>query len=116
MDGDLIEFVHFIEKYLPEGIIGRTKLSFDPRLIPQGRIGITIGHYVFIKPGLADIDLMGVIAHELKHVEQVERFGFAWFYIKYAWEYALHGYMKNKFEYEAYNFSTEMVKKFIQSR
>jgi hypothetical protein len=41
------------------------------------------------------------VCHELKHVEQYRKNGFAGFIIKYLLEWIKHGYYNNKFEVEA---------------
>lgn len=41
------------------------------------------------------------VAHELVHVEQIERHGFVKFYLKYFFYLLRYGYKKNPFEVEA---------------
>lgn len=41
------------------------------------------------------------VLHELKHVEQYQRYGFAGFLVRYVWEWMRKGYFNNRFEVEA---------------
>jgi hypothetical protein len=41
------------------------------------------------------------LRHELKHVEQFQRYGFYTFILLYLWESARKGYFNNKYEQEA---------------
>jgi hypothetical protein len=41
------------------------------------------------------------VCHELKHVEQYKRNGFAGFLVKYVFDWMKNGYYNNKFEVEA---------------
>ncbi|MBK6937236.1 MAG: DUF4157 domain-containing protein [Chitinophagaceae bacterium] len=43
------------------------------------------------------------VLHELKHVEQYQRHGFAGFLFRYVWEWIKRGYYNNRFEEEARN-------------
>jgi hypothetical protein len=55
-------------------------------------------------PGLA------FLAHELKHVEQYQIDGFVKFYIRYIWDYILHGYGEEvAFEAEASEFQRQVM-------
>jgi hypothetical protein len=44
-----------------------------------------------------------LLAHELVHIEQIEREGAVTFSIKYMWWLATKGYRENPFEVEAYS-------------
>lgn len=43
-----------------------------------------------------------LIAHEMIHIEQIDRHGPVWFTVLYLWYHFKHGYKGNKFEIEAY--------------
>lgn len=50
------------------------------------------------------------VLHELKHVEQYKRHGFAGFLVRYVWEWIRKGYFNNRFEVEARNSETDESK------
>ena len=47
------------------------------------------------------------LLHELKHIEQFNRYGFVRFLFLYTWESILRGYTHNKYEVEARNAENE---------
>ena len=48
--------------------------------------------------------------HEFVHVEQIRRVGWFKFYLDYLWQSLRFGYLKNKYEIEAYQKQSEFVK------
>ena len=47
------------------------------------------------------LDNRGLVAHELKHLEQIERDGRVVFTVKYVWWLVRYGYQNNPYEEEA---------------
>lgn len=41
------------------------------------------------------------LKHELKHIDQFQRYGFAGFLVRYLWETMRRGYYNNRYEVEA---------------
>lgn len=63
--------------------------------------GITFGHTIRLRYADGDPAVPTVLAHELVHVEQYERFGFVGFLARYVWYTLRYGYAKNPLEVEA---------------
>ena len=62
--------------------------------------GFTLGHTILIKPDYAKDHVL--IAHELVHVQQIERMGRAAFVQRYITEMEMFGYRHSPLEWEAY--------------
>ena len=67
------------------------------------KVAIVFGHTIHLhhttrEEFLAD---SGWVCHELKHVEQYRRLGFAGFLARYLAEWVRNGYFNNRFEQEA---------------
>ncbi len=79
-----------------------------------GISAITLGHKInFRKLDRYDPHSprgLALLAHELKHVEQFERYGRVGFYVKYLWDYLRYGYGKERLaiEEEAYRFQAQV--------
>ena len=106
------------EWFADPGIVHRTKLAkargvarwlSSPRFAGTEIAAITLGHTIYFRQieaytphtpcGLA------LLAHEIKHIEQVERHGLLSFYWRYWLDYRKHGYGEAlPFEMEAYRF------------
>lgn len=76
--------------------------------LKSARVAIVFGHTIYLhntskKEFLNDKTW---VLHELKHVEQYRRYGFAGFIIRYVWEWVRRGYVNNRFEAEARNSET----------
>ena len=76
------------------------RLFLTRRMIPRWASGQTLGHDVFI---LEKYFSSGILAHELKHVEQVERDGEFRFIARYVFEALRNGYKGISYEREAYD-------------
>jgi hypothetical protein len=92
------------------------KYLIDPRMIlrvrfyrvewlPFGAAAITIGRMVLVRYDCQGRNLAAVVAHELKHVEQIEWNGFFHFYYMYLREHLRKGYRLNRYEIVARTFS-----------
>ncbi|MBL6965632.1 MAG: DUF4157 domain-containing protein [Anaerolineales bacterium] len=106
------------EWFADPGIVHRTKLAkargvarwlSSPRFAGTEIAAITLGHTIYFRQieaytphtpcGLA------LLAHEIKHIEQVERHGLLSFYWRYWLDYRKHGYGEAlPFEMEANRF------------
>ena len=116
------------EWYTDPGVVTRARLSeagFVARFLSSKRFAgaeisaITLGRTINIRKmerydphsprGLA------LLAHELKHVEQYERYGRVRFYLKYLSDYLRHGYGENEVALEAEAYQLErQVKKHLE--
>ena len=113
-----------IEESLPTLNFARVRINtsgFSTRILNRiHAAGVTIGHYIFVTPQYSNfksLQSLAVIAHELKHVEQVERLGFIHNALSYTREFALHGFkysMDLPLEKEAYDFERIIIKRYIQ--
>jgi hypothetical protein len=67
------------------------------------RVAIVIGNTIYLHNTREDEFLQNKkwLLHELKHIEQFNRYGFLRFIFLYLLESARHGYANNKFEIEA---------------
>ena len=67
------------------------------------RMVLTLGHTIHLYNTTSEEFLMDKrwVKHELKHVEQFERFGLFSFLCRYTWESIRNGYYNNRFEKEA---------------
>ena len=106
------------EWFADPGIVHRTKLAkarglarrlSSPRFAGTEIAAIALGHTIYFRQmeaynphaprGLA------LLAHEIKHIEQVERYGLVSFYWRYWLDYRQQGYGEAlPFETEAYQF------------
>ena len=106
------------EWFADPGIVQRTKLAkarglarrlSSPRFAGTEIAAIALGHTIYFRQmeaynphaprGLA------LLAHEIKHIEQVERYGLVSFYWRYWLDYRRQGYGEAlPFETEAYQF------------
>ena len=73
--------------------------------LPFGAMAITLGHMVLVRYDCVGRALAWTVAHELKHVEQIEALGFFRFYYRYFKEQLKHGHIYNTFEIVARAFS-----------
>lgn len=66
-------------------------------------IAITIGHTIHLHntSTAAFLKNKSWVCHELKHVEQFERYGLLTFLFRYTWESLRKGYYQNRWEIEA---------------
>jgi hypothetical protein len=92
-----------------------TKLQYyivRPRMVWQVRVirlpwlpfraaGITIGHIILLRRDLEDRRLARVLAHEIRHVEQIEGMGFIKFYMMYLYFYLRDDYRNVLYEIDA---------------
>ncbi len=93
------------EKYLRDPrMILRTNF-YHVRWLPFRAMAITLGHIVLINHDCVGRTLAWTVAHELKHVEQVEELGFFGFYYRYLSEHRRKGYRMNRYEIVARAFS-----------
>lgn len=76
--------------------------------LKSARVAIVFGHTIYLHNSSREEFLNDKtwVLHELKHVEQYRRYGFAGFIIRYVWEWARRGYINNRFEVEARNSET----------
>ena len=117
------------EWFIDPSVVTRARLSgagWMARLL-SGKLfagieisAITLGHKINIRKmdhydphsprGLA------LLAHELKHVEQYERYGRLGFYLKYLRDYLRHGYGQERLtlEQEAYLFQGQVKEHLLQ--
>ena len=67
------------------------------------RMALTIGHTIHLYNTSAEEFLRDPrwVKHELKHVDQYEKYGLFNFLLRYAWQSLRHGYHNNRFEKEA---------------
>lgn len=72
-----------------------------PFLIPFWATGQAIHPRVILVKKYQGAIPVGVVAHELVHVEQMKRFGYFPFLIRYFRNYFRFGYKNNPFEQEA---------------
>ena len=104
-------------------VVSRARLAKAggiPRLLSSQKLAgrkigaITLGSTIYFR----EIDqydphtVTGLVflAHEIKHVEQYQREGFVRFYIRYLWDYILHGYGESiSFEAEASEFERQVM-------
>jgi hypothetical protein len=62
---------------------------------------ITIGRRVYVSASVAQDGLERLLRHEIEHVRQISRLGFARFYVRYGFEYVRNRLAGMK-SYEAY--------------
>jgi len=86
--------------------------------VKLGVIGTTIGHHIFYSQS-EDRVKSRLRVHELKHVEQYEKYGVVGFLVVYFYDYIkgrlkgyshMDSYFKIKFEIEAYEAEYKFVK------
>jgi hypothetical protein len=67
------------------------------------RVAIVFGKTIYLHNTSKEdfLENKNWVCHELKHVEQYQRHGFAGFLFKYLVNWVRHGYYNNKFEIEA---------------
>lgn len=93
------------EKHLKDPRMILRVMFYRVEWLPSGIEAVTLGHMVFIRPECVGRALAWTVAHELKHVEQIEELGFFRFYYRYFKERLKHGYLHNTFEIVARAFS-----------
>lgn len=95
--------------HVADGLLGRVKV-IQSRFLPNGADGVTIGKFIFVKPGHFDRPISKLMAHELVHVRQFAELGGITFVSKYVAEYFTHlwklrshreAYLAISFEVEA---------------
>ncbi|TAD81693.1 MAG: DUF4157 domain-containing protein [Bacteroidetes bacterium] len=73
------------------------------RFMKSQSVAIVFGSRICIS-GISKAEFLqhhGWVRHELKHVEQYQRYGFWGFIFRYLWQWLRHGYHANKYEVEA---------------
>lgn len=68
------------------------------RLVPRRFVAMTLGHTIHVR---ADYLPPRTVRHELKHVEQFQRYGFWGFIARYLYQCARYGYRDAPLEIEA---------------
>lgn len=79
--------------------------------LKAGKVAIVFGNTIHLhntskQEFLSDTNW---VCHELKHVEQYRRYGFAGFLCRYFFEWVRKGYSMNRFESEARNSESDIV-------
>lgn len=101
--------------HVADGLLSRVKVV-QSRFLPNGADGVTIGRYVFVKPGHFDRPMSALMAHELVHVRQFAELGAVRFFTRYVGEYLRHlaklrnhreAYLAISFEVEARRIAKE---------
>ena len=72
--------------------------------VVDGVLGITLGDRVYLDPSVTQLDtarIIGILRHEVVHVNQYRRHGVVAFLARYAYEY-LHNRLKGMSSSEAY--------------
>jgi len=67
-------------------------------LDPKKAAGLTLGHTILVRKGCYSRKLL---QHELRHVQQVEKWGFVRFFEEYARQILENGYKESEFESDA---------------
>jgi len=86
------------------------------RKLKQSKMAITLGNSIYLHNVSKEdfISNKSWLCHELKHLQQFQRYGYCSFIFKYLWESLRKGYYSNRFEIEARNAEkdAELIKKF----
>lgn len=93
------------EKYLKDPKMILRVHFYRVKWLPYGAMAMTLGHWVLIRHDVVGRALAWTVAHELRHVEQVEWHGFFRFYWRYLRMHFRVGYIHNSFEIVARAFS-----------
>jgi len=96
----------FLRPYVKDPYIVDRVHVHDVSIMFKGYVACTIGHHVFILKGQNKTTVM---IHEIKHVEQVEEWGFFTFYFLYFYQLLRYGYREISFEKEAREFARKVL-------
>lgn len=117
-------FMALLEEAFPTLNFGRVSIQtsgFPIRIMRRlHAAGMVIGHRIFIAPEYYNLESahgLGLIAHELKHVEQHERTGNIPHAIRYAIDFVKHGCRYSQdlpLEKEAYEFERDITRKYMR--
>ncbi|MBF0299487.1 MAG: hypothetical protein HQK51_12250 [Oligoflexia bacterium] len=108
--GELVDRVRVHYKSLLSG-----EVCWNNKCLTYGYAGQTFGHDVYLVDQITedDVNQLSTIAHEMKHIEQIERVGTG---IKWYANYCTHwvydntySYEKNSLEREAYEFENYFI-------
>lgn len=77
--------------------------KWGAKKLKANNIALTIGNTIYLHNATKQqlIQNTSWLCHELVHVQQYEKLGFAKFLIMYIYEWIVKGYYNNKFEVEA---------------
>jgi len=76
-----------------------TKIIFNSPIPPRPYTAMALGSIILVRSNQITRE---TLAHELVHVDQYKRLGFARFLVTWAWEYVRKGYWNISLEKEAY--------------
>ncbi len=73
------------------------------RKLKSQKAAIVFGHTIHLCGATKEefLENQRWLQHELKHIEQFQRYGFVRFIVLYLWESLRRGYRNNKYEIEA---------------
>ncbi|HEX5633372.1 MAG TPA: DUF4157 domain-containing protein [Gemmatimonadales bacterium] len=101
---------------LPGLPLGRVRVAESARLpIGPAFAAITLGHTVYVR-GRLDERAAGLLAHELAHVAQFERLGWAGMMAAYGRLWLEHGYHAHPLEVEARNVERAALDRMAERR
>jgi len=80
-------------------IVSRPRIVFNQLIPPSPYNAMALGTLIIVRGRTVSEK---TVAHELVHVDQYKRLGFARFLVTWAWEYVRKGYWNISLEQEAY--------------